>query len=250
MLISWMAIFLLLAGCSQGESQSSEEEKSVQKIEPLKVELTIQPEKIDSGQEVTFQATVSQGGEKVEDASEVKFEIGQDGSKGEPEMLEGSDEGNGLYTVKKSFEEAGQYYVVAHVTANGVHTMPRASFIVGDGTTEEKQKHEHGEEASHHHHHRLSMVWQGQKEWKVNEKAVLETEIQLEGQPLDKADVSYEIWLAGADKPEWVNAEEKETGRYISEYTFTHPGDYKVIIHVRKDELHDHKEQIVKVYSE
>jgi hypothetical protein len=83
---------------------------------PLQIELTIKPDTLHTGQKALIQAVVTQGSEKVKDASEAIFEIGKKGDKNY-ETLEAVSKGNGIYAVEKAFASAGTYTIKAKVTA-------------------------------------------------------------------------------------------------------------------------------------
>ncbi len=82
------------------------------------------PDHIDLNKPTKLACVVTYGGEKVDDASEVKFEVWKHGSS-EREMLEAKHDGDGRYSVEKRFTQAGTYSVVAHVTARDMHNMPK-----------------------------------------------------------------------------------------------------------------------------
>jgi uncharacterized protein YcfL len=118
---------LLLVGCqSNNEENHSYHDTNVSAIE---VHLTVNPENPALHEKVTFQAHVSQGGENVEDANEVTFEVWMSGQD-DHEMIEAKHEGDGLYVATKQLDEAGTYFVVSHVTARDMHTMPKKEFNV------------------------------------------------------------------------------------------------------------------------
>lgn len=116
----------ILAGCS-GEKEDHETGHTSAPV-MIGVEI-LTAEKVTAGEDVELSAEVTQGDEKVEDANEVVFEVrasGQD--KGE--MIEASHEGDGIYSVKKKFDNEGTYIVIAHVTARDMHHMPSQEIVV------------------------------------------------------------------------------------------------------------------------
>ena len=119
-----LAVTAIMAGC--GKEDTKEEE--IPKL--LEVELSLTPDKSEVNQSITFDAMVSLGNEAVADADEVKFEIWR--SKDEHhEMIAAKHIKDGSYKIEKSFDQEGTYYVYAHVTARGMHSMPKKEFIVG-----------------------------------------------------------------------------------------------------------------------
>lgn len=114
---------IITAACSQ---QEVEEEPQF-----LDVQLTVFPEKAQVNEEITFEAKVTYGPEEVKDADEVKFEIWRAHAE-EHEKIVVEHSENGIYRLKKSFNDEGTYYLVAHVTARSMHNMPKIEFIVGN----------------------------------------------------------------------------------------------------------------------
>lgn len=126
LLLGILLLFGMLAGCSnQSDTTSTNEPQMVD------VSIKFVPEKINPNHEAKIEAIVTQGKDKVSDANEVKFEIWKTGQD-QHEMIEGKNEGNGVYSIKKTFPENGQYFVTAHVTARNMHTMPNKQFTVGE----------------------------------------------------------------------------------------------------------------------
>lgn len=192
------------------------------------------PEEIIPDQEVIVEAHVTQGDEKVEDASEVKFEIFKSGVK-ETEMIKGEHKGEGVYSMKKTFKEEGSYSVVAHVTARDLHSMPKKDFQVGTG-----EAHHHDAatvEHSHHHgdHHgsTAEIDFQAIENIKMNEETLLSAKVTNEAQPISNANVRFEIWQEGNEKHEFIDAEEKD-GQYQANYSFPEKGKFTVKVHVEK----------------
>ncbi|NDI36150.1 FixH family protein [Chengkuizengella sediminis] len=128
---------IVLTGCSNGSSESethidmkSMDNPMEESLSPLQVELKTDSENVEVGSEVTFEAVVSQNNESVEDASEVKFEIRMNG-KEESEMVQGQHQGDGVYSIQKTFNQEGIYTIISHVTARDMHNMPSLVLKVG-----------------------------------------------------------------------------------------------------------------------
>lgn len=117
---------LVLGACSFKETQP---EKSVPKLIEAKLEV---PEKAAVKEEITITTTLMQNGKPVNDADEVTYEIWKTDSKEKSEMLNAEPKGKGVYTIQKTFNEEAVYNVQVHVTARGLHTMPKASITVGN----------------------------------------------------------------------------------------------------------------------
>lgn len=117
---------LLISACAS-KSDNSEQ---IPEIIDVKIH-TVPETTIEPGKPVTIEAWVTQGSEYVDDADEVEFEIW---NKARPddkhELIKGQLQGKGVYSIQKTFETPGSYYVISHVTARGMHNMPRKELTV------------------------------------------------------------------------------------------------------------------------
>ncbi|WP_080844185.1 FixH family protein [Cytobacillus gottheilii] len=138
---------VVLAGCGNDGGEDRADNEAVPAIIEASLEV---PENAEVGNEVSFTVTVMQANEPVDDADEVVFEIWKGEEREQSEELEAVSEGEGKYTVKKSFEEDGIYSVQSHVTARDLHTMPKKTIMVGN--TEAADQGEQDEEESSHDH--------------------------------------------------------------------------------------------------
>ena len=144
----WFILLLagaLLAACSQKET-----EKKVPT--PVQAEISV-PDHANVNEEVLISTTITQDGTPVDDADEVKYEVWKEGSKEESEMIEAASEGDGVYTMKKTFDEEAVYTIQVHVTARSMHTMPKSSIAVGNAVIpaeSEKQEMNHDMEGMDH----------------------------------------------------------------------------------------------------
>lgn len=129
-LIILLFLVLTLAGCSnKNETQSKE------KIpELIEVSVETVPADLKPNEEIMIQAKITQGKEVVTDADDMKFEIWKEGAPDqEHEKIKGElNKEEGTYFVKKTFNEPGLYYVIAHVTARGMHNMPQVELEVAE----------------------------------------------------------------------------------------------------------------------
>lgn len=144
-IIGLFLCILVLSACS-----SSDEPKL------LDVQLVINPETADINSPVIFKAEVTYGGEPVENADEVKFEVWRSKSDNHETVVVEHTE-DGVYVLEKSFAEEGTYYVYAHVTAENMHAMPKKEFVIGEPSEPEensksKTMNEHEEESDDHSH--------------------------------------------------------------------------------------------------
>jgi hypothetical protein len=123
-LVASILFLVVLTSCSNAANHSDDQPKM------LNVELSTKPKTGEVNQPIMFEAKVTEGNEKVNDADEVVFEIWR--SKDEKhQKFEVKHAKNGIYHLEKSFEQEGTYYIVSHVTARGMHNMPKKEFIVG-----------------------------------------------------------------------------------------------------------------------
>lgn len=128
----------MLAGCGMEEESVDNASAAEQEVQELEVEVLTEAEG-ETG-EWMLEAYVSQGGEAVNDADEVKFEVFEAGKKDTSVKTDYTDMKDGVYSVKHTFQEDGVYYFISHVTARGLHTMPTQQVIVGKVTDEEIQE--------------------------------------------------------------------------------------------------------------
>jgi hypothetical protein len=125
-------VFVVLVACGNGVNPSSDQPKM------LNVKLSVSPNKGEVNQPITFEAKVTQGNEKVNDADEVLFEIWRAKDENH-EKIAVKQPKNGVYHLEKSFKQEGTYYIVSHVTARGMHNMPKKEFIIGNPSEPESK---------------------------------------------------------------------------------------------------------------
>ena len=245
-------LLMFLTACNSG-TNNNENSKENEMPQMVEVEILL-PENIEPNEEVTIQARVTQGDEMVDDASEVMFEVWQRGQEEDHDMIEGTNDGDGIYSFTKSFEE-GFYFVVAHTTARDLHVMPRDEFTVGNPTPiedetdeEEHEIHNHGHSGGHHHHHAdLDIIFEAGHHLHTNEETTLKVTVKKEDSPLTKATVKFEIWHEDAERREFIDAEEISDGTYTTTYTFTEKGKHNINIHIENEHLHEHQLEEVHV---
>jgi len=239
-----VGLFMLAAMAACGKEEAVKVDETGVPL-PLDVKLTV-TEQVDVNGIIKMEAVVTQGDEKVDDADEVEFEVWEEGKKDDSFKVESTNDKDGLYTAETSFDHDGLFHVQGHVTARGLHTMPKKEVTVGNGGNyEEVAK---GEEA-HGHADGFSMHFMNPENLKSGESTELVVSLQVDGQPFEKANVRYEIWNeANPDKHDWVDVEEKVAGEYTASYTFAQAGPHKIQIHIKDDkELHEHEEYAIEV---
>ncbi|MCM3783885.1 FixH family protein [Neobacillus mesonae] len=120
-----ISLCILITGCS---SNASSEEVTL--LEPIKVELSVSSAEVSTEETVHIKAFVTQQGDPVDDADEVRIEIAT--ADGIGMEFEAEHEGEGVYVFDYQFNSAGEYKVISHVTARGLHSMPSAEIVVQD----------------------------------------------------------------------------------------------------------------------
>ncbi|MHC0036843.1 FixH family protein [Pseudoneobacillus sp. C159] len=245
-----MSLLLVMVGCGK-DKESDQSNGAVSP--PALIEVTIHtPETININEEVKLEATVTQGDELVDDANEVKFEVWKIGEE-EHEKVDATNDGKGVYSIKKTFTEDGHYSVIAHVTARSMHSMPKQDFTVGtpaeNTVSEENTGNSHHEDSGHGHHETALKIESNQENATVaiNQDIELSTTLTLENTPLLGATVRFEIIPEDESKKEWIDATEDGAGVYTAKAIFKTAGMYHVQIHVNKDEIHDHKILMIEV---
>ncbi|MFF5995282.1 FixH family protein [Lysinibacillus sp. KU-BSD001] len=164
------ATAVLAAGCGQEKVDTIDSgEMPVEVIVDVLTPTELQP-----NEAVTLEVKVTQGGEVVDNADSVEFEVWESGHKDEGTMLEGELTKDGVYVAEYTFDHDGVYYMYAHTTARGMHVMPKHEMVVGNpdmsqvlednssnsmehmehGESTEQEGHaEHGEESEEEHNH-------------------------------------------------------------------------------------------------
>lgn len=239
MMFSLVGLFVLGA-CGTDEAANSAE--PVQSMEPVEAELNV-PATAEQDETVTLAVRVTQEGEAVDDADEIKFEIWKNGAKEESEMVEAALTEDGVYEAETTFSEEVVYTVQVHVTARSMHTMPTTNVTVGHPETAVE-----AEAEEEHHHHSGADIVLDPTQAVVNEVQPFTVKVAIEHEALTGADVQLEVFKDGADKHDWVKLEETEGGSYAGEHTFKESGTYNVQVHVTKGhDIHEHIMETVEV---
>ncbi|MFC4737340.1 FixH family protein [Bacillus daqingensis] len=243
-------------------------------LEPLEAEIEA-PEALDPGDEAELRVLVSQGDELVDDASEVKWEIWQAGSKEGSEMVESDLPGEaGWYEVSYTFEDEAVYHIQPHTTARGSHVMPVHDIVVGEPDEEELEEaedtehadsmddhdHNHNEEGedldqdnenhdhdhedhSHDHgpmHESMTLDWTTPEQVNGLEELTISLEVSWEEEPWENGDVRLEIWQHGDDVRTWLETEETAPGTYEKAFEPDEYGSYHIMVHLEDDDVHEH----------
>lgn len=240
------AITLVLTGCSANEKDVAN--TGAKNLEPIKVNIVIHPSPIEINKEVTFEATVTQGNEKVDHAENVEFEIWRSDEENH-KKIKGDPQGKGIYSIKHTFTNVGKYNVIAHVTANDLHTMPQREFEVVDLNGDSEPQSQPEANADHHHGTGLLIHFMNDEGIKANQEAELMAHISYKNTPLQGARVRFEVWMEGQEKHEYIDAFEGGDGEYSAVKNFSEQGQYNIKIHVEEETsgIHDHQLETVTV---
>lgn len=255
--IALLVGLLVLAAC--GKAEEADQGASTEVL-PLDVELTV-TEQAEIGETVTMEAVVTYGDEKVEDADKVVFEVWEEGKKEDSTMIDAVNEKNGSYTAETTFDHDGLFHIQSHVDAKQLHSMPVKKVTIGHGASAEETHEEgHGDDhdggheeghGAHEHGHTdgFALHFVNPENSTTTAGTELMTHLQIDGKPLEQADVRYEISSEVlGDKHLWVDASETVAGEYTASHTFEKAGSYVVKIHVKNDDgLHEHEEYTVEV---
>src|SRR5690625_1103739 len=225
-----MFAFSVLVACGNENENSAEEELFM-----LEVDFEV-ADHAEVGENVDLKATVTYGEEFVKDAHEVVFEVWEKGDQENSEMIEAENNDDGTYTTNVSFDHDGIYEMYAHTTAKDQHTMPKKEIVVGEGG-------DYDEVETEYHTEGFDMHFMEPTEVTVGEEVELNVHLSVHDEPLDQANVRYEIWSTNEEEHVWVDAEQNSAGEYIGTYEFLSEGKYFIQIHVEDDdELHEHNE--------
>jgi hypothetical protein len=122
---SLLILSLMLGACSPNEDAA----ELYHQESPLQADIAM-PEAF-SGDE-PFKVSLTQDGQKIDDANFVHFEIWKaDGTYHLP-MEEAEPAGDGTYTYRQKLTKEGLYYVKVHAGHNGSIIMPTKPFAVGE----------------------------------------------------------------------------------------------------------------------
>ncbi|MRH41996.1 hypothetical protein GH741_04815 [Aquibacillus halophilus] len=241
-----VVLVFILIGCGQNNNDSSDGQND---IVPVAISVDLQaPETVEIHEVVTIEAVVTQGEEAVDDADEVVFEIWKEAAKESSETLESKHEGDGVYSLEKTFDEEGVYFVQSHVTAREMHTMPQAEIVVGNPEETEEAQVDDADtsEEEHHHHHGGEVTIEfdpaSSSPFTTGEEVKLTLKVFNAEEPLSDADVTLEIKQAEETDAIWIDLKEEEAGNYSGLTSLEQAGNYTVTVHVKKGDIHEHQD--------
>lgn len=120
---------LLVAACDNAEEEESHDDHDSSEAALLEVTLNM-PEDVVAGDSVEIGAHVTYDGEDEAEADQVEFEILHE--EDSIDKIIGEHTENGIYVIEYTFEDAGEYEVIAHTDAHHMHTMPAETLTVTD----------------------------------------------------------------------------------------------------------------------
>jgi YtkA-like len=246
---SVLILFLIISGCQESNDQSASQ-TAEEEVKAPRVEI-IADDHVNKNEDVQIAANVYYGEELVDDA-EVTFEIklGEESEKVAAKLVD-----TGTYKIDYLFKEDGTYQVIAHTDVKSYHTMPKMDIQVGEGgsvamvTEEYEGDHEHANHAEGDHHPtNVNITLDELTGIQEKTEVQLTTTVQENNQPFSQAMVRFEIWKDGEEHHHYIDATESTTkGTYTTSYKFEEAGMYKIVVHVEKEEVHDHIETSVEV---
>src|SRR5690625_923738 len=209
----------------------------------LEVDFNV-PETADVGEMIKLEAIVTYGDESVTDADEVVFEVWERNDRDNGDMIDAVNHEDGTYTTEITFDDDGMFEMYAHTTARDMHTMTKKEIVVGEGG-----EYDEDDEETVFHTEGFELYFSELDEAQVDQEIDLDVQIEIDEEPLEEANVRYEIWHdAMGDDREWVDATERTAGEYTAPYTFTNATTYYVQIHVEDDaDLHEHAQYEIDV---
>ncbi|TWT24432.1 FixH family protein [Planomicrobium sp. CPCC 101110] len=127
--LAWLGLSVLMLGaCGTNGAETSGAGNT---LEEVAVEFNT-GQTAEVGEEVALSVTITQGGEAVEDADEVVYEVWESGHRKDGEMITAEHTADGVYEAETVFGEEGLYYMQAHTTARRLHAMPKQEMTVGN----------------------------------------------------------------------------------------------------------------------
>ncbi|TWE06055.1 YtkA-like protein [Neobacillus bataviensis] len=134
-------ILITILSLSVAVSCSNEQENTGDMPEMVDVNLSVKPNPGEANKPIIFEAKVTQGKEKINDA-EVTFEVWRSKDPNHEKIALKHAE-DGVYRLEKTFQQEGTYYIISHVTARDMHNMPKKEFTIGKPSEKEDSTSDH-----------------------------------------------------------------------------------------------------------
>ncbi len=134
-ILALLTIVLLTACNNQTETNNQQQPLSPDMLQfgnSLTLDFQATPATVEAGEPVQLKVNIKRQNEPATDAT-VQFEVWEKSSKEKHQILDAKHDGQGVYSTSQSFSQEGEYLVVVHVTAPGVHQMVDGKFQVGQG---------------------------------------------------------------------------------------------------------------------
>ncbi|MCM3724232.1 FixH family protein [Neobacillus cucumis] len=128
-------MLITILSLSVAVSCSNKQEKTDDMPEMVDVNLSVKPNPGEANKPIIFEAKVTQGKEKINDA-EVTFEVWRSKDPNHEKIALKHAE-DGVYRLEKTFQQEGTYYIISHVTARDMHNMPMKEFTIGKPSEKE-----------------------------------------------------------------------------------------------------------------
>lgn len=138
-MISLLAVSILLSGCSSNDDKATADD-TPSTLTEVKVKF-LTHEKNSNDPNLLLQVEVTQGKEKIADATSVQFEVWPSGQrKTNAQLIDAKYVENGIYEATVKVKPDSIYYAYAHTEARGLHVMPKQKFIIGDPNLDKIQE--------------------------------------------------------------------------------------------------------------
>jgi hypothetical protein len=229
-----LVLFILVAaGCGQLKPETKEQQNQPT---PARLDITFQssPDHPGKNQPVELSSVITSENKPFPDAN-VEFEVWKQGK--EHQTFKATHQADGTYTAVQKFPEDGEYHVVVHVTAPGIHQMTSGSFTVGSVQNDSHAHHDSG----------VQMHLAIPDHVRAGQTIEASAHIQRDQKALSGANVRLEVWKQGNEQHKFVEASEKKPGEYTASLSFPEKGTYHLKLHVEKEKIHDHQEKTVTV---
>ncbi|PYZ96903.1 hypothetical protein CR205_14610 [Alteribacter lacisalsi] len=227
----------LSAGCLNERENTAEEREP-----PIDIQVLYESRQ-DAETEVPLLIRVTQGGEPLDTAEEVMFEVWRHGQSTEAAVLEAEALGDGMYESMYHFEEDNYYYVQPRVK-NGDRSTTLVSEIIVGRFTVNRNPDQVPDLPSE-----MFVSFGLQEGVAAGEPSVVKLQVNWEDEPWEEADVRFEITNTEGHTSS-VEAEETAPGEYHGEHTFEALGEYSVIIYMEKDDVSEQLSDVVKIESD
>lgn len=240
-----LSLLCLLAAISAACGHNHQE-AVLPSADPVAADFAISPQEPAAGEAVTFSVKVTQNGEPVNDAKEVKFEWWKDGQE-QHVTIPAALQKDGVYTAQQTIDEAGSYFVYYHVTARDFHNMQKVAFTVsGQSASASSPANGHGtgktvEGAGEAADQGVDFHFMPAAPILAGQPAALMVHLMKDNASFTGAAVRLEIRQGSEETHTYVDAREDQPGQYSAKVTLPAAGRYTVNVRVEKGDIHSYK---------